>query len=233
MRKPCDQTVLLVLGGTGELRPELLHKLNRHNYVVSKNSSWDGLSNLPSSQDIDCMILDKDQISQCAMTVCMGLRQKGFLAPILVLSSNHEKTDIVQMLNSGADDFLKKPFDFNELHARLQAMQRRYKRNFSVGTLESSGITLYVHDRKVTNDSQAVGLTPTETILLSRLMQHSPRPIKRNTLFEEVWGIDDSHTSNRLDAYIRRLRMKLAGIYDEPLIHTVHASGYYFGRREG
>lgn len=233
MRKPYDQTNLLVVGGSGELKPELLHRFNRLNYIVSKDCSWDGNVSLLQHQNVDCIILDKDLIPQSAIMVCRGLRQRGFMAPILVLSSTREKTDIVHMLESGADDFLREPFDFNELHARLQAIKRRYKRNFPISTLETCGLILQVDDRKVSNGLHSVDLTPTETILLSRLMQHSPKPIMRNTLFEEVWGIDNSHTSNRLDAYIRRLRMKLARIHDENLIHTVHGTGYYIGRREG
>jgi len=160
--------------------------------------------------------------------ICKDLRSQGVLTPILILSGQSEKLSVVKGLELGADDYLTKPFSQNELIARLSALVRRNNKSFAVHWAHKYGIGLNVSTYTVHAGTKTVKLTKKESLLLQRLMHESPMPASRTKLLEDVWGIDDLHTSNRLDVYIRRLRWKLEQLTHKNLIHTVRGQGYYF-----
>ena len=202
-------------------------RLKQAGYEVdSAMRGADGLA-LAAQQDYDVLILDVNMPGQDGFEVCQALRASGVLTPILMLSGKTEEASIIRGLELGADDYMTKPFSHVELLARLRALVRRSNRSFSARTIERQGISLDTAASAVHTDSKVVRLTQKEALLLQRLMEASPSVVGREQLLSDVWGIDDTHTSNRLDVYVRRLRDKLKKIDRGYLIHTQRSSGYY------
>jgi DNA-binding response OmpR family regulator len=223
---------ILLIDDDKNLTEILAMKLEQRGYSVNTANSGEIGLTLACKDDYDSIVLDLNMPGKDGFSVCHELRAQGVITPILVLSGVTAKGEIVHALECGADEYLTKPFDGDELSARLRALIRRNGRLFAAAQLQVGGVTLLLQERRVVCGRRSINLTPTETTLLSRLMQHSPESATRQTLFKEVWNIDDVHTSNRLDAYVKRLRGKLQHITPHTLIHTVHSGGYYFGAKE-
>lgn len=184
---------------------------------------------LASKQSYDVVILDITMPGLSGLDICRNLRAEGILTPILILSGNTEKPDIVRGLELGADDYLTKPFNHHELIARLRALVRRNRKTFNSRLIQKNGLGLDNNTGIVRFGEVAVQLTRKESLLLKRLMYEAPEPVKRELLLKDVWEIDDMHTSNRLDVYIRRLRAKLDNMGAINLIQTQRGIGYSFG----
>lgn len=185
---------------------------------------------LALQNEYDAIILDVVMPKESGLEICTKLRSAGVLAPIIILSAKTEKEIIVEGLDVGADDYLTKPFSVNELVARLRALLRRSKKTFDMQTLQREDVRLDIPLSVVWLGQTSVALTKKETLLLRRLMSESPRPVPRQMLLQDVWGVSSDHASNRLDVYIRRLRKKLQTAGGEVCIHTVRSGGYYFGK---
>ena len=228
MTKAPDKKHILLVDDDRYLTQILTMTLRQEGYeVTAANAGSEGLR-IAKEKNFDCIVLDLHMPKVDGFTICKQLRAEGVMSPILILSGVTDKLNIVQVLKLGADDYLTKPFDGEELTARLHSLIRRNTRAFQTNQLQRGGITLQLEERRVYKGSQSVTLTPIEATLLSRLIHYAPNPVSRQTLLKEVWGISDNHTSNRLDAYIKRLRQKLAKLTSTQLIHTIHASGYRF-----
>lgn len=185
---------------------------------------------LALNQPYDALIVDVTMPELNGMEFCRNLRAEGIMTPILMLSGNTEKVSIVKSLEMGADDYLTKPFSHNELVARLRALVRRNRKTFNARWIEKDGLSLDTASNRVTFGSQGINLTRKEALLLRRLMFESPDSVDREQLLQDVWEIDNNHTSNRLDVYIRRLRAKLADIGAVDMIETKRGNGYRFGK---
>jgi DNA-binding response OmpR family regulator len=204
-------------------------KLKHSGYLVDTAvKSTQGYA-MASTQPYDVVILDVTMPGLNGFDICKNLRAQGVLTPILMLSGKTDKPDIIRSLELGADDYLTKPFNHTELVARLKALVRRNNRTFPARWVNGCGLELDIINSKATYGESSVILTKKETLLLRRLMNESPEATSREILLKDVWGIDDMHTSNRLDVYIRRLRSKLEKIDVHDLVHTQRGSGYYFG----
>lgn len=183
---------------------------------------------MASNGSYDVIVLDVTMPGRSGLDICRDLRAQGNFTPILILSGHSDKVHIVRGLELGADDYLTKPFSYNELSARLSALVRRGQKDFALRKVSQCGLTLDLNTCIAEFKGKSVVLTKKEVLLLKRLMAESPVPASRYMLLKDVWGIDDLHTSNRLDVYIKRLRLKLLRLTDSELIHTVRGSGYYF-----
>ena len=183
---------------------------------------------LAAQNSYDVLILDVTMPDMNGYEVCKKLRANGIQTPILMLSGKTEEASIIRSLELGADDYMTKPFSHVELLARLRALVRRSNRTFAARTLERQGISLDIAASAVHTDSKVMRLTQKEALLLQKLMEASPSLVSREQLLSDVWGIDDTHTSNRLDVYVRRLRERLKKIEMGHLVHTHRGSGYYF-----
>jgi len=177
----------------------------------------------------DLIVLDIVMPEMNGVELCAALRAQGILTPILVLSGQTETDMVVRALNAGADDYLTKPFNDYELMARLRALMRRNRKAFTSHVIERSGVVLDISGRTIRHGKRVLSLTRKETLLLKRLMSEAPEPVARLGLLQDVWGVGDHHASNRLDVYIRRLRIKLAELDSAATIQTLRSSGYYFG----
>ena len=153
------------------------------------------------------------------------LRQENVATPVLMLTAKDSVPDVVRGLDAGADDYLTKPFSFNELLARLRAVQRRSTPRLQ-NRLQVSDLTLDPESREVSRAGISIALTRTEYSLLERLMYRAGKVVPRHTLIESVWGFDREIEDNTLDVFVRLLRNKVDREGMPRLIATVRGVGY-------
>ena len=186
----------------------------------------DGESGLKAARDTppDLVILDWMLPGLDGLEVCRRLRAGGSI-PILMLTAKDAVSDRVNGLNSGADDYVTKPFAFEELMARVRALLRR-SRTTEETIFRFADLALNVNTREVARGSRKVDLTTKEFDLLHFFMRHPRQVMTREILYDRVWGYDFEGESNILEVYIRYLRSKLELNSEPRLIQTVRGVGY-------
>jgi DNA-binding response OmpR family regulator len=172
--------------------------------------------------NFDVIVLDVMLPSMTGPAVARKLRDGRNQTPILMLTARDSSADIVTGLDSGADDYLTKPFAIDILLARLRAVSRRGAIERPV-CMQIGGIKLDPASRRVTRGEDALSLTPREYRLLELLMRNPGRAISRATMLESVWGFDSGVNENTLEVFMRLLRGKIG---EPKLIHTVRGFGY-------
>ena len=172
----------------------------------------------------DLIVLDLLLPGRDGLAVSRALRAHGISTPILMLTAKDTVPDKVSGLNSGADDYLTKPFSFEELVARVRALLRRSPA-VTAPRLELADLTLDPATREVHRAGERVTLTAREFQLLEMLMRHAGQVLTRTTLLSRIWGYDFEGSSNVLETYIRLLRKKIDTGHS-PLIHTARGVGY-------
>ncbi|MDY6912197.1 MAG: response regulator transcription factor [Chloroflexota bacterium] len=173
----------------------------------------------------DLIILDIMMPRKDGVEVCEGLRSKRVNTPILMLTARDAVEDRVRGLDAGADDYLVKPFAFNELLARVRALLRREGTTKSP-QLQVGDLVLNTLTREVWRGQRAIELTTKEHVILEYFMRHPNVVITRTMLEEHAWDYDFDSLSNLIDVYIRRLRRKIDDEEQESLIQTVRGAGY-------
>ncbi len=181
----------------------------------------DKAANLP----FDTVLLDIMLPGVDGVYVARRLRAAGIRVPILMLTARDSVPDIVRGLDVGADDYLTKPFSFEVLAARLRVIARRIDTD-SKGLLQVADLTLNTESHQVHRRRRPLVLTPTEFVLLERLMRRAGRVVSREDLIEAVWGIDRDVERNTLDVFIFQLRSKLESGGASRLLQTVRGFGY-------
>lgn len=169
---------------------------------------------------IDCMLPDGD-----GRSLCRVLRSRGMATPVLLLTAKASTADKVLGLDSGADDYLTKPFDFSELLARVRALGRRHA-PISLGRLSIADLHIDPSRRRVTRDGQIIHLTPKEYLVLELLVSNADKVLTRTEIIQQVWDINFDPNSNIVDVVIKSLREKIDRNFLPKLIHTVRGSGY-------
>lgn len=176
-------------------------------------------------QKFDVVVLDRMLPGLLGLDVLRQLRAQGIQTPVLILTALGSVDDRVTGLNTGADDYLAKPFAFPELMARLQAIRRRSGTRPSP-ILKAGPLKLDLTTRRVTRDGTEIELTPTEFSLLEYLIRYTGHVVTRKMLCEHLWESDWEGVTNVIEVHINRLRSKVDKGFDEPLIHTVRGRGY-------
>src|SRR6266496_1576949 len=194
-----------------------------HTAMVAHNGG-DGLE-LSRTYPFDVIILDVMLPGMTGFDVARQLRQSSSHVPILMLTARDAVSDVVKGLNVGADDYLTKPFAFEELLARLQAIARRGPVE-RLPQLKIANLVLDPITHTVSRPGKQLHLTKTEYLLLEFMMRHSGRVLARNVIVESVWGFDSEIESNTLDAFLRLLRKKVDTGHAIKLIHTIRGFGY-------
>ncbi len=186
----------------------------------------DGETGLVSArnQSPDLVILDWMLPGMDGLEVCQRLRNMGEI-PILILTAKDALQDRVQGLDAGADDYMVKPFELDELLARLRALLRRTKQDRAT-VLTFHDLVLDTSTRQAIRSGRVISLTAKEYALLELFMRHPRQVLTREMIFDQVWSYDFGGESNVLDVYIRYLRQKLEGEGELRLIHTVRGVGY-------
>lgn len=184
------------------------------------------------SGDYDLIILDRmlPDITD-GLDICEKLREQGIQTPVLILTAKDQIQDRVTGLNSGADDYLVKPFNFNELLARVRALLRRPRVNLGtiliVGDLELDTVTYAVR-----RSGKNINLTAKEYALLEYLMRSAGRVVSKDVLINQVWNEDGDVLLNTVEVYIGYLRNKIDKPFSAvPLIHTIRGFGYKIEQR--
>lgn len=191
---------------------------------------FDGLSGLAAAlhEEYDVIILDRMLPGNLdGVDICKDLRSKNIKTPILLLTAKGQIKDRVEGLNSGADDYLVKPFSFEELLARVRALVRRPHE--SVGTqLQAADLLLDTVTYQVKRNNKVVKLSQTEYSLLEYLLRNKGRVLSKTNIINHVWDFDADILPNTVEAYIRYLRQKIDKPFpaSRPLIQTVHGFGY-------
>ncbi len=180
---------------------------------------------MTSLSSYDLIILDLMLPERDGLAVCKEIRSRKNDVPILMLTARSGVKDRVLGLNAGADDYLGKPFAFEELLARVQALLRR-KRSEKSPVLKVDGLELNQLTHKVRREEQEIELTSKEYALLEYLMLHAGQVVTRTMISEHVWNESFETFTNVIDVYVNYLRNKIDKGSDKPLIHTIRGTGY-------
>jgi DNA-binding response OmpR family regulator len=183
------------------------------------------LSLLTGETPYDLVILDLMLPGQSGLDVLREARAQGVKAPIFVLTARDRVSDKVSALDLGADDYLTKPFAFDELLARVRALLRRASAE-RTPVLRFGDVALDPATRAVTRGSRRLDLTTREYALLSYFLRNAGRVLTRSMIAQHVWGLDFDPESNIVDVYVGYLRRKLEAPGDRRLLHTIRGAGY-------
>ncbi len=183
---------------------------------------------MAASEEYDLIILDRLLPGIDGIEICKKLRSQEIHTPILLLTAKGQVEDKVEGLNAGADDYLAKPFAFEELLARVRALTRRPKATLghvlSVGTLTLDTLTFSVE-----REGRPLALSSKEFSLLEYLMRHAQKVLTKEQIIAHVWNYDANILPNTVEVYIKLLRSKIDKPFTNPLIHTVRGFGYKIG----
>jgi two-component system, OmpR family, response regulator len=218
---------ILLIEDDPSLADVLRRGLGEGGHVVDiENNGRDG--ELSAHSDIyDAIVLDISLPKKDGLAVARDLRIADIYTPILMLTARDTVSDTIAGLNAGADDYLRKPFVFDELEARLRSITRRRAAPMHE-TLRVDDLELDLATRTVTRAGHTIDLSTRETAFLEFLMLNSGLIITREMIQDALWDRDHETTSNVVDVYVRRLRVKLSDT-GRPLIQTIRGAGYRFG----
>ena len=199
--------------------------LCENGYSVDVTESGASAESLVAGCTYDLIILDVMLIDQNGFDTARHLRRDGYSGPILMLTALTGTKDKVHGLDAGADDYLTKPFEFDELLARIRALLRRQPSNIQ-SVLRFDNLEMDLVKRAVNREGKEITLTAKEFSLLEYFMRNPNRPLSRTEICEHVWDIHFDHESNVVDVYINMLRKKIDLPFKKKLIHTVVGAGY-------
>ena len=218
---------VLIVEDEDKLAQALKSGLKHEGYTV--DILEDGLRGenriLMCRNDYDIVILDLMLPGKNGFEICKHVRSMGVTLPILILTARDGIEDKILALNSGADDYLVKPFAFGELLARMQALLRRPLESLPE-LLQVADLILNPTTREVTRDGKQIELTLKEFELLQYLMRHPNQVLGREDIFAHLWDFADSSLSNVIDAHIKNLRKKIDEGYSRKLLETIRGVGY-------
>ncbi len=222
---------LLVVEDEPKVAAALHDVLVREQYeVLTAGTGSEGFARA-SSERFDAIVLDIMLPERDGLDVLRTLRARGDVTPVLILTAKDTVDDRVLGLDSGADDYLVKPFAFTELVARVRALLRRGKAS-ELPLIRIAGLHLDLRTRQVSRDGVPLELTSREFELLEYLIRHQDEPVSRDMLARDVWR--EAHRTtldNLIGVHIARLRKKVDADFPAKLIHTVRGVGFMF--REG
>lgn len=217
----------LVIEDNPKMAAAIAHGLQEQGYAVDTcHTGFEG-EETAAQNEYDILILDLMLPDRDGMDVCRGLRRRGLKTPILILSAISSTGDKVTGLNAGADDYLGKPFEFDELVARVRALLRRGQAT-EASTLRVGDLELDLAKRRARRGEQTIPLTSKEFSLLEYFMRNPDRVLTRTQIGEHVWDMNFDPSSNVIDVYVSMLRRKIDKGFPSPLIHTIIGTGYVF-----
>jgi two-component system copper resistance phosphate regulon response regulator CusR len=199
--------------------------LREKSYAVDVAGDGGQALYLAGINEYDLVILDVMLPIKDGYTICRELRALGFRNAVLMLTARDAVEDRITGLDSGADDYLTKPFDFNELLARIRALLRR-PHEFRPEVIQCCDLTVNTANHAIARGGRPVSLTAKEYALLEFLMRNQNRIVSREQIAQHVWDENFDPFSNIIDVYIRRLRAKIDEGFDRALIHTRRGEGY-------
>lgn len=199
--------------------------LEQEHYTV--DLAFDGVEgfDLASTSEYDIVLLDLMLPKMDGLEICRQLRNLQIQTPILMLTARSQVEDKIKGLNSGADDYLTKPFAFEELLARIRALIRRPK-NAAPEILTVGDLSLNLSTYEVTRLGKPISLSSREYSLLECLMRHANKILNKDQLIQHVWSYESDILPNTVEVYIRNLRQKIDKPFKKELIKTIRGFGY-------
>ncbi len=219
---------ILVVEDEADVVSVIRRTLDEAGYEVSVAMDGNSGYQLAKANDFDLLVLDIMMPGMNGLELCRRLRNEKINAPILMLTALNSTENIVAGLDSGADDYLPKPFHFNELLARIRSLIRRNNTEALPATkiLSAGDLTLDPDAKLVCYNKTTINLTATEFRLLEYFLRNKGRVVSRQDLLESVWGIDFNMSTNVVDVYVNYLRKKLDKAGADKMIHTQVGMGY-------
>jgi two-component system OmpR family response regulator len=216
---------LLLVEDDGKLARSLSKGLKSEGYAVDVVGDGDAALLNANVWEYDAILLDVMLPGRDGFEVCRALRERGHWAPVLMLTARAGVDDRVTGLDSGADDYLAKPFDLRELLARVRALVRR-RLNERPARIDIGDLTVDPATHEVTRAGTVVKLTAREFALLEFLASQAGQIVSRTTLLEHLWDANYMGSTNIVDVYVAHLRKKLEQPFGRPLIRTVRGVGF-------
>ena len=216
---------ILVVEDDAPLASILVRTLREESYAVDHAADGQEAEWLAFENPYDLIILDLMLPRKNGLEVLKTLRDADMATPVLILTARDTKEDVVKGLDKGADDYLTKPFNLDELLARVRALLRRQSGE-PLTMIEAGPLRIDPNRKEVTRDGQTLHLTAKEYALLEYLARHGGSVLSRTQLSEHVWDMNFEPRSNVVDVYIGYLRNKVDKPFDQALIKTVRGHGY-------
>jgi two-component system response regulator MprA len=214
---------LLIVEDDGPLRDVLTRSLRAEGFSASAVATGRELLERALADPPDALVIDVGLPDADGRDVCQALRAQGMHAPVLFLTARDALTDRLSGFSAGGDDYVTKPFDIEEVVARLHALLRRPAAKAGPAV---AGLVLNPSQHTITTGDHSQTLTPTEFRLLAALAARPGRVLGRRDLIRTAWPHGAIVQDNTLDVYIARIRRKLAALADSPTISTLHGVGY-------
>jgi DNA-binding response OmpR family regulator len=217
---------LLIIEDNISIRNILRMSLENLSYAVDEAEDGEKGSYFARINKYDLIILDNVLPKKMGREVCEEIRDAGVTTPVLLLSAKNDVNSKVDLLNAGADDYITKPFSFNELEARIKSLLRRPHKIEDV-VLKGANINLNSDTHEVTRHKKKIYLTRKEFMLLELLMKNIGKVISRGAIMEHVWDMNADPFSNTIESHIRNLRKKI-GDNNKQIIVNIPGRGYGF-----
>jgi len=219
---------VLIIEDNPKMATAIQRGLAAHGYAADAcHTGYEG-EELAAIEPYDMVILDVMLPDRDGVDVCRNLRRRDIKKPVLILTALSGMHDKVAGLDAGADDYLTKPFEFEELLARVRALLRRGEASEG-RTLRCEDLELDLYTRTADRAGEAYELSNKEFGLLEYLMRNPNRVLSRTQIAEKVWDMNFEPGSNVIDVYISSLRKKIDRGFERELIHTIKGAGYRFG----
>jgi len=222
---------ILVIEDNQHLANIIKRGLVEEGYAVDISTSGETGEEYMEGIPYDLLILDIILPGKDGIAVCKSLRERKFKTPILMLTAKDSLDDKITGLDSGADDYLVKPFEFEELYARIRALLRR-EENLVAQILQIGDVSLDISTKQVWRKKELIELTAKEYSILEYLMRHPNMVITRTMIEQHIWDIGLDSSSNLIDAYISRLRRKIDDGDEPSFIQTIKGAGYRIVKNE-
>jgi DNA-binding response OmpR family regulator len=216
---------LLIVEDDDPLRDLLQRGLSEDGHVVDALPDGREAHEYLRAAPYDAVVLDLNLPHEDGLTMLRRLRERGETVPVLVLTARDATRDVVAGLDAGADDYLRKPFAFDELEARLRSLARRPP-GYNSELLSAGELRFDCTTRQAHRGDRELGLTLKEAVFLEVLMRNAGRIVTRRVLEDRLWDRESDRSSNVLDVYARRLRNKLAARGEPQVLQTVRGLGF-------
>jgi DNA-binding response OmpR family regulator len=223
---------ILYIEDDKQLADTIQQKL-RSNYNVDLADTGKKALVLLDKKEYDLLIIDYYLPDTNGIRLCKKIRELDIKTPILIFTTNDSETNIVEALDSGADDYLTKPFSYQVLDARVRALIRRNKNVVSETQMNLGEVLLVPDDQSINFKNKTIRLPRQEYLLLKYLIINKSKLILREEIYEHVWGKDNYYDSNTIDVHIKRLRNKLKSLTGHDWIKSIYGRGYkiYFSNK--
>jgi len=226
---------ILIVDDDARLCALLVEFLSAHGYVVNSVSDGFQLSKALQNRPFSLLVLDINLPGESGMSICRRMRDAGDITPIIMLTARSEDVDRIQGLDFGADDYVPKPFNAQELLARIKAVLRRHAYNPKPKPVPVPPILTFDHFcfdsrlPRLTRNGETIRLSPTELAILKILIQYRAHPVSRSLMTQELRNRDAFPDERTIDVFVSRIRKHLGLRPDGmPYIQTVRSKGYMF-----